>query len=95
MLIYSGAGGVDAQNWAKMLLRMYERYAEKEGLKTQLFDITETEDDGTYGVCVFNNGSFGWEFYEEGDTEMIEFDVMDSLILDRVEIVGNIHEATK
>ena len=34
--IYSGAGGEDAQDWATMLLRMYERYCQNEGFKTKI-----------------------------------------------------------
>ena len=34
--IFSGAGGQDAQDWATMLLRMYQRYADKKGFKTQV-----------------------------------------------------------
>ncbi|TRZ79712.1 peptide chain release factor 2 [bacterium] len=60
LLIYSGAGGIDAQNWAKMLLRMYERYAEKEGLKTQLFDITETEENGIKNAVLKIKGNYAY-----------------------------------
>ena len=36
--IYAGAGGTDAQDWARMLLRMYVRWAEQNGIKTEMID---------------------------------------------------------
>ena len=36
LTITAGAGGQDAQNWAPMLLRMYQRYAERKGFKTSI-----------------------------------------------------------
>ncbi len=73
LLIYSGAGGIDAQNWAKMLLRMYERYAEKEGLKTQLLDITETEENGIKNAVlkIKGNYTYGMLKHEAGVHRLI------------------------
>lgn len=44
--IYSGAGGIDAQDWAMMLLRMYQKYSEKAGWKWILIDQTSGERGG-------------------------------------------------
>ena len=44
--IYAGAGGVDAQDWASMLLRMYERYCGKQGFAFTLLDESLGEQKG-------------------------------------------------
>jgi len=41
--IYAGAGGQDAQDWATMLLRMYQRYCDRKGFKTEVMDISYGE----------------------------------------------------
>lgn len=48
--IYAGAGGKDAEDWAAMLLRMYQRYAEKKGWKFLVIDIKENEHKGINNV---------------------------------------------
>jgi peptide chain release factor 2 len=49
MEIFSGAGGVDAQDWATMLLRMYLRYAEKKGFGVKIIEQSFGEAGGPEG----------------------------------------------
>jgi peptide chain release factor 2 len=44
--LHAGAGGIDAQDWADMLLRMYLRWAEREGLQTEVDEILPGEEAG-------------------------------------------------
>jgi len=60
VLIHAGAGGIDAQDWAKMLLRMYQRYADKKDFKTKLIDITETDEGGIKNATLEIKGQFAY-----------------------------------
>jgi len=44
--IYAGAGGIDSQDWTEMLLRMYQRWAERVGFDVDLVDLVEGEEAG-------------------------------------------------
>ncbi len=50
--IYAGAGGTDAQDWAQMLLRMYTRWAEKEGLELKTLNQSPGEEAGLKSVSL-------------------------------------------
>jgi len=66
--IYSGAGGQDAQDWATMLLRMYERYCESKGFKNKILDQAFGEAGGPEGrigtksVTLEIRGKFAYGF---------------------------------
>jgi peptide chain release factor 2 len=44
--IHPGAGGTESQDWAEMLMRMYLRWAEQNGFKTQMLDYQDGEQAG-------------------------------------------------
>jgi peptide chain release factor 2 len=56
--IHAGAGGTDAQDWAQMLLRMYTRFAEKNGWTISLIDESLGEEAGLKSVTLDISGSY-------------------------------------
>ncbi len=60
--INAGAGGTESQDWAQMLLRMYLRWAEKKGLRTDVIDFLEGEEAGFKNVTVTVEGSYAYGF---------------------------------
>lgn len=69
--IYAGAGGQDSQDWATMLLRMYERYCQKKGYKTQVLHQSFGEAGGPEGrigtksVTLEIKGPFSYGFLKK------------------------------
>lgn len=58
--ITAGAGGVDASDWAMMLLRMMIRYAERKGWKVELLEETLAEEAGIKGATFTVDGDFAY-----------------------------------
>ncbi len=66
--IHAGAGGVDAMDWAQMLLRMYLRYCEAHGYKTTILDLQDDTEAGIKSASILVEGSraYGYLRSEKG-----------------------------
>ena len=60
--INAGAGGTEAQDWVEMLLRMYLRWAEKNGFKTEIIDILPGEEAGLKNITFTVNGHYAYGY---------------------------------
>jgi len=66
--VHAGTGGVDAMDWAEMLLRMYTRWAEKKGYKTKVIDLQDDTEAGIKSATVIVEGenAYGYLKNERG-----------------------------
>lgn len=60
--ITAGAGGTEAQDWAEMLLRMYLRYCEKRGWRTEITEYQAGDEAGVKGVTFTVDGEFSYGY---------------------------------
>ena len=58
--IHPGAGGTESQDWAEMLLRMYLRWAERQGFQTVLYDYQPGEEAGLKSATFAVNGDYAY-----------------------------------
>lgn len=78
--IQAGSGGTEAQDWANMLLRMYLRWGEAHGFKTEIIELSAGEVAGIKSVTVQFTGeyAFGWLRTESGVHRLVRKSPFDS-----------------
>jgi peptide chain release factor 2 len=78
--IQAGSGGTEAQDWASMLLRMYLRWGERSGFKTELMEVSDGEVAGIKSATIRFEGeyAFGWLRTEIGVHRLVRKSPFDS-----------------
>ena len=78
--VQAGSGGTEAQDWAEMLLRMYLRWGEAHGFKTEVMEVSEGEVAGVKGATIRLEGeyAFGWLRTETGVHRLVRKSPFDS-----------------
>jgi peptide chain release factor 2 len=78
--VHSGAGGTDSQDWAEMLLRMYQGWAEKVGFKVEMEEVSPGQEAGitTATFIVKGRHAYGWLKGEGGVHRLIRISPFDS-----------------
>ena len=78
--IQSGSGGTEAQDWAEMLLRMYQRWADKKGFEVELIEASDGDVAGIKGatIKVVGDYAFGWLRTETGVHRLVRKSPFDS-----------------
>jgi len=62
LTINAGAGGTDAQDWAEMLLRMYTRWAERQGYQVHLAELSEGDEAGIKSATLEITGRYAYGY---------------------------------
>ncbi len=78
--INAGAGGTESQDWASMLLRMYMRWAGKQGFKTELIDesVGDTAGIKSATIKIAGHNAYGWAKTESGVHRLVRISPFDS-----------------
>lgn len=78
--IHPGAGGTESHDWAEMILRMYLRWAERRGFKTEILEYQSGDEAGLKSVTVKIEGhnAYGWLKTEAGVHRLVRISPFDS-----------------
>lgn len=78
--VHAGAGGTEAQDWAEMITRMYVRWADQHGYKTEWLEESPGEETGIKSVTIKISGenAYGWAKTESGVHRLVRISPYDS-----------------
>jgi peptide chain release factor 2 len=100
LTITVGLGGVDAQDWTQMLMRMYLRWGERRGFATDILDLAEGEEAGYKSVTFTIRGPFAYGYLkgERGNHRLVRLSPFDQAhrrqtSFSRVEVMPDVGEA--
>ncbi|MBQ3586197.1 MAG: peptide chain release factor 2, partial [Synergistaceae bacterium] len=80
MIIHSGSGGLDSQDWAGMLMRMYLRYFERENFSAKVIEAVTDDGDGIKYATLLIEGEYAYGFLkaERGVHRLVRISPFDS-----------------
>lgn len=80
LTFHAGAGGTEAQDWVSMLLRMYMKWADRHGFKTEILDMLDGEEAGIKSVSIHIQGfnAYGFLKSENGVHRLVRVSPFDA-----------------
>src|SRR3954454_23766346 len=78
--IHAGAGGTDAQDWAQMMLRMYQRWSERRGFEFEVDEVSEGQEAGILSATFIVRGRYAYGLLaaEQGTHRLVRISPFDS-----------------
>jgi peptide chain release factor 2 len=80
LTVHAGSGGLDSQDWAEMLLRMYLRWAERDGFRAAVLEASSDEEAGIKSATVLVGGDYAYGYLkaEKGVHRLVRISPFDS-----------------
>jgi peptide chain release factor 2 len=80
LTVHAGSGGLDSQDWAEMLLRMYLRWAERDGYKTTVLEASSDDEAGLKSATVLVEGEYAYGYLksEKGVHRLVRISPFDA-----------------